>query len=660
MRDVSLFDSLIEEEYNGWRPKEPPQIASRGIKRIELDTETTGLRWFDGDLPIGISICLPDGTTQYLPWGHRGGNLDEAVVKRWAQRELRDLHITNQNVRFDIHQLYAWGVDLEAQNCTVSDTSHYAALLDDHRQAFNLDILATDFLGEGKLGKDLDKTRMASYHAGEVDAYARKDVELVHRLRHLMEPMLEEQDLGRVVALENAVIYPVCEMERNGAPMDHELLDRWLVESKQKYEQCLTDLSKMVGFVVDPKKPQRLWEHLNLPVEYLESGRASFTDAIVKAQAHHPAIALMRYAGKLASLRSKYLVKYKNSFDKNGIVRYALHQLRAQKDPNSDYKGEAGTVTGRFSSTAITDDVGLNIQQEMKASRQRAAFGFEEDDDSHDDELFIVRQLRIPPPGREWLSADADQMEYRIFTSYANNQKVIDAYRENPDIDFHDYMTERIRVYKPDIRRKKTKDLNFAYVYGAGLVKQALMMGDITAEEYNDIKERKDYSNPKLDGVREIRKIYAQELPEVESLLALASHIAKPKCDKNCYVRGSRELTPLHQYHEHKGYVRTILGRRSRFPKGSRLHKAFNSIDQGTGADIMKQKLVEVHRERKNTGFTLRYTVHDELDGDCPPGDDGAETQRRISEILNHQSFPELKVPITWSASRGRNWKECE
>ncbi len=661
MRNVSLFDSLEDERLNGpdgYKPSEPPQIASRGIKSIVLNFETTGLQWFAKDRPLSCAVRLPDGSLHYISWGHRAGNLDEATCKRWAQRELRDVHIDNINTRFDIHQAYAWGVDLENQNCTVHDVAHDAALLDDHRQRTSLDVLIPDYLGEVPMQR-LDESRMADYHAGEAAPRAMYNVQKVWELKQKFDVLIEKEDLGRVRKLEDDVIFPVCEMERNGAPIDVELLDRMLADSQKKYEECLWKLIKMVGFQVDPNRPehrQRLFNHLNIPLEYLPSGRASFTDEIVKAHSDHPAVALMRYAAKLSQLRSKYLVKYKKTVDSKGIIRYALHQLKAQKDPNSDYAGEAGTVTGRFSSTEISPGVGLNIQQEMKASKQRVAFGYDEKDTSHDDELFLVRQLRIPPEGRTWLSADAAQIEYRIFASYARNPKVLAAYAADPEIDFHDYMLERLKPYKPDLRRKNVKDLNFAYVYGAGLVKQALMLGHITAAEFAEIKRTKNYRHPKLAQTQEVRRIYKSEVPEVADLLERASFIAKPECDEDCFDKMTGRKTRLHDTEEHRGYVRTVLGRRSRFPKGQRLHKAFNSIDQGSAADIMKRKIVELHAERKWTGLTMRYTVHDEVDGDV--GD--AESARRVGEVLNRQSFPEIRVPILWEVSTGKNWKECE
>jgi len=670
MRSPSLFDDLEDERRatEGWVPDEPPQIASRGVKHIVLNFETTGLRWWDRDRPLAASVCFPDGTARYISWGHRGGNIAEETARRWAQRELRDLHIENINTRFDVHQGKTWGIDLEAQNCTVSDISHYAALLDDHRKTFSLDQLIRDLLGEEPMAR-LDESRMVDYHAEEAAPRAKYNAQIVRRLHEVMWPRIVAEDLERVVALESKVIYPVCEMERNGVPIDLELLDHYLKASKAAYERCLYDLIKLVGFQVDPGSPthrKRLFEHLKLPLSYLGSGRASFTDAITKEHEHIPAIALLRQATKIASIRSKYLLKYQKNADSNGIIRYALHQLRAQKDELSDYD-TGGTVTGRFSSSALTTDPdgGINIQQVMKASKQRVAFGYEEDDNSHDDEIYIIRRLHVPPSGRQWMASDAMQEEYRIFASYVGNPAILAAYRENPLMSFHKYMWARVKRFKPDQTYRQQKDLNFAYIYGAGMLKQALMLGHITKSEYDDIKKTRRYDrrydHPRLEETREVRRIYEQEIPEVKNLLALAAHIAKPVCDKDCFdPRNAALMRRLHDSEEHRGYVRTILGRRSRFPNGNRLHKAFNSIDQGSGADIMKQKIIELHEDRHRTGLTLRYTVHDELDGDIPQGADGEESLRLIHTVLNQQSFPQLKVPILWEVSSGPTWADCK
>lgn len=665
----SLFDSLhdsgdiLSTPRSSWVPEAPPCLD--GIQDLYVNFETNGLRWYHGDLPIALAIHCAKGSW-YLPWGHHGGgNLDEATVYRFAQTELKNKRLTNVNMKFDLHMSRGWGeklggggLDFEDMNCEVSDVAHYAALLDDHRHRFRVDELIPDYLGETPMPR-LDESRMESYHAGEAAPRSMYGVEVVARLKEVMWPELDKQDLQRVRALEDKVIYAVVEMEKNGAPIDEELLDVWLKKSQRQLEGYLMELSKALGWQCNPDSPidmQRAFQQLKLPIERTKGtitkpqGSPSFTDAILR-EIDHPTIKLARKAVKLASLRSKFLVNTKKVMSSGGILRFQLHQLRTAKDENSD-AGEAGTVTGRFSSAAfIRDQEGCNIQQRMKAAKQRLAFGYDEDDSSHDDEIFVVRKLHIASKGRQVIASDMDQCQYRIFASYAGNEKVIQAYRDNPDMSFHKFMWDLIKPYA-DLSYRQQKDLDFAFLFGAGVTKMGLMMNHITAGEFDEIRRTKAYDHPKLEKTKEVKRIFEREVPEVKDLLELSMHLAKPECDRRC-KRGDR----LHQTLAHRGYVRTALGRRMRFPDGNRLHKAFNGVDQGTEADYMKTKLVEVREAVRsgNLDLILRITNHDEIVGD---GD--AENARKLDEILNVQSFDMLKVPLTWSTGIGPNWAETK
>jgi|TARA_R110000824_G_scaffold1386_6_gene7053 DNA polymerase-1 len=619
----NLFDALSKEM--NWTPLPPPSLS--GISQLEFDCETDGLKWWEKDRPIGCSITLPQGvlpegnTALYLPWGHQGGgNLDEAVVKRWAKRELRNKHLTGLNIRFDIHQFREWGVDLEAQGCTFSDVGHYAALLDDHRKRLNLDSLVQDYLGIEKVGKELDATRMASYHAGEVAPRAEADVWQVRDLRAKMWPLLDEQELQRVRQLEDEIIPVVCEMEKNGTLIDQELLEKWIHDTEQDFERCLWKIHRETGLAIDPGRTsdkEKLFNRYHLRIERTPNGTPSFTDAILKAL-NHPVIETLRRAIKLKSLRSKYLLKYRDAVDSHGVLRYSLHQLRVEKDDT----GQAGTISGRFSSSAITRGVGVNIQQVMKVSKQMDSLG----------DKYLIRQLHVPESGL-WLSADAMQIEYRMFASYAGTPSVLKAYEKDPLLSFHKLIWEMIKPFKPDITYRQQKDLNFAKIYAAGIVKLARMLEFISEGEAEELRRtRASRGHPKLQQAVEVEGIYARELPEVAPLLRKASNLASER-----------------------GYVKTLLGRRMRFPHGHRLHKALNGIIQGGAADVNKKKLVELHQERKQTGFKMRFTVHDEVDGDIPD----MESASQVSQILDRQSFSTLRVPILWDVSTGKNWREC-
>jgi DNA polymerase-1 len=101
-----------------------------------------------------------------------------------------------------------------------------------------------------------------------------------------------------------------------------------------------------------------------------------------------------------------------------------------------------------------------------------------------------------------------------------------------------------------------------------------------------------------------------------------------------------------------RGWIKTYLCRRRRFTGGDeRWHVALNAVIQGTAADIMKLKLLEVYRERKALGLTLRFTVHDELDGDL----ESPDCVPKLQELLDSQVLP-LRVPILWKVATGESW----
>lgn len=629
---TSLFDSLSPERQLDWHPEAPPTLDDRW-RIIDIDFETSGLQWWNGDYIIGGAIGYMTDRgykSQYLPFKHKGGgNLPEPQVKSFFAG-LRGKHIRNLNTRFDIHHAYVWGVDFEAQGCTVTDVGHLAALLDDHRKTFNLNALATDYLGKEKIGKELNAAKMAEYHAGEVAPRAIGDVQLVHELYGVMFPQIQEQDLGPVLDLENRLIYVTCEMERNGAPIEVELLEQWITECEREYTECLWAIYRSTGLKVNPEssKDQKvLFEKLGIPLEHTKKGAPSFTDDILKV-IEHPTILLLRRAKKLSTLLSTYLHKYRKNVDSNGVLRYALHQLRAEKDELDS--GQAGTISGRYSSGEIQKGVGVNIQAVMKIEKQLTSYG----------EGFLIRRLHRPASGL-WLSADAEQIEYRIFAHHAKNEAILEAFQKNPRMSFHKFIHAMLLPKLPKLTYRRCKDVNFMNIYGGGVAKLAYMLGFITASQFTKLQDefraedgsvRIPKTHPLLKDALEIKQMYDREMPEVPELIELSKKIGASR-----------------------GYVKTILGRRTRFPQKQRLHKALNGVIQGSAADIMKQKLVELHAERKSTQFLLRYTVHDEVDGDIPD----QEHAKKVGEILDRQSFPSLRVPILWGVETGQNWMEC-
>lgn len=620
MVTMDLFSrSNLDARANiSWTPPAFPNL--RDADPLVVDVESTGLKWFAGDLPVGIAIGTLDGMSWYLPFAHAGGNLPEETVKEWLIDVLAGKNIIGHNIKFDCHMLREWGIDLEALGCHLWDTGHCIALLDDNkRRGFSLDELSKEHLEiEGKVEKTaftnqlIDIKRMATYHAGEIAPYARRDVFLTGELWNFFHPQIVGQDLSDVLQLESDIIFPICYMEDHPSRLDEEKLIRWDKESEADVYYLIKEVlsaSKLTRFNTGSSQDWRkLFRALDVPlpdvrtepsVKYPE-GQVSFAGDVVKT-VKHPIIQTAFQAKRLESMRNKYITAYlkrgERDRDGNLRIRTNFHQLRMD---------EGGTISGRFSSTQLDEETGANLQQVYAVGNQKAKFG--------EDFPYIIRELFISEPGEKWLSADAAQIEYRLFVHYARSPKLDKAYENDPEVNFHKLVMKMLSVFNDSIPYKHIKNINFAKLYGAGLKKIAEMCG------------------LSLEDAQKFIDLYEREIPESLSLMDLAQRIAK-----------------------NRGYILTILKRRARFPGAKRLHKAVNSLIQGSAADIMKRKIKEAYAIAKKLLITLQLTVHDELDGSCPSKEAGLE----LKKVLNEQTT-DTRIPILWTAALAENWAECE
>lgn len=577
----------------------PPDLAP--FPEIDVDFETDGVDPRTST-PCGAAVGTPTGTW-YVAWGHRGGgnSTDPETASRWL-RSLRGKRISNHTTKFEIHMSRRMNADLREGGTTFHDVSHSAALLDDHRKVFNLETLAQDELGEGKI-ELFSKENLAELPAGAVAGYAKRDVVLVRSLRNTYAPRLGAECLGKVSLLEDALIPAVVEMEANGMPLDMPLLERWEAESKKISEKIAWELYRLCGSTINPDASTdmtRLFIQCKEPIVRTETGAPSFTAPIVQAASErHPAIRLAWRLGKLNDLRNKYLTKYLNE-QVNGVLYPSLNQLRSD---------EGGTISGRFSC------VRPNLQQVLGKDKHTRMYGWLQE---YTDTDFLIKRLFVPAAGRLF-STDAKQLEYRIFAHYTGSKRLIDAYAADPETNFHKYVREEmLSKARPDITHTETKTANFLYIFGG---KEAALSRNLGVT---------------LEVAQEILEAYDRQFPEARTLFNKAMSIANER-----------------------GYVKTFLGRRSRFPASrgpfhrERIHKALNAVVQGTAADLVKLKMVRLYDERQTLGLTLRMMVHDAFVGDC---DD--EALPALKEALAVQEVA-LTVPVLYDSKLGSNWAEA-
>lgn len=592
-----------------------------------IDTETTGLRFWKDSI-FGVAVSLPDGRDFY--WDCR----DYPKVFDWLRDQLPHTKLSiGHNYKFDLTFFRRHGIWVPEG--TADCTMVRAALIDEHRLTYDLDSLGKDCVGVGKQvdlyeklaalfgGRPTKDAQMPNLHRAPVAlaaTYAKQDTRTTLKLWEWQRDEIEKQGLERVAQLERELTPVIVDIEWGGVRVDvtgaEKAADLIDIQSRLLQKQ----LNAIAGFEVNPNPSasiHKLFEPtqneagiwiLNdgTPAEKTEGGKASI-NADVLRDMKHPAAELILKLRKMIKVRDTFIRGHILSYHDNGLIHANYNQARSEND--------RGTVTGRLS-------VNSPALQQIPARDVDIAS--------------IVRSLFLPDDAQEWACWDWAQTDFRIMAHYVKNPVLLKAYRDDPNTDFHQLASELTGLpRKPRFAGDaNAKQINLGLVFGMGMGKLAWEMGlPYTLSEYRG----KAYMKPGPEAEAVFQR-YHEAIPGVQDMLKNASAVAKDR-----------------------GYVLTAMGRHIRFPGGRAVHKAGGLIFQGTAADMLKQKLIEVHKELKGTDSRLIASVHDEFGVSTPPGD--SALKRRVSEILvefDGVSTPiSLRVPITVDLGVGPNWFEA-
>ena len=224
--------------------------------------------------------------------------------------------------------------------------------------------------------------------------------------------------------------------------------------------------------------------------------------------------------------------------------------------------------------------------------------------DTMDNTQIAMRRLFIPRPNTYLVSFDYSQMEVRVFLSYVKNESIKSLLHKD-EVDFHSEAAKlafNVDEEHVDFKffRQMAKAITFGTIYGIGNKKLALQVG-ITPKEAGQYKKQ-----------------YFAGLPGSKEFF-------------NSVVRAV----------ETRGWIKNRYGRIYRVPtdKG---YKGVNYLVQGTSADILNERMIEVKKELENTNSKLLVQVHDEVICEIPH--DEIETSvPLIKETLKQNS---LGIPL--------------
>jgi DNA polymerase I-like protein with 3'-5' exonuclease and polymerase domains len=599
-----------------------PNIADRVIA---IDTETPDLNWHTGTKPFGISVSTDEGDHY---WDVR----KTPEVLGWLTRELPKVKLAVcHNAKFDIHMLANCGVTAEGKfDCTMTR----AALIDEHLMKYDLDYLGSKYVGVGKDtdiyeelaemfgGRPTKNAQVANFHRAPmylIGRYAMQDTNTTLKLWKWQQDAILKEGLGTVCEFERRLMVRLVKMEHNGVPVDVDAAERAMGDISVEIKSKQRELDSLAGFEVnfnpsgsitklfEPQQDDKGNWILNdgTIAEKTEGGKASI-NADVLRKMKHPAASLILRLRKLTRAKDVFLAKHVLGHQVDGRVYPTINQTK-----NDD---EAGTGTGRLSYT------GPALQQMSSRDKEMAA---------------IVRSVFIPEQGHKWLKMDWSQMDFRMFAHYLNDETILQKYRDNPDTDFHRVTSDitglpRSPRFSGDAN---SKQINLGMVFGMGKGKLAWEMGLPYTVEVRNGREM-FIPGPEAE---EVFNKYHSNIPGVAALLSSAANIAK-----------------------NRGYVRTVMDRHIHFPGGQFVHKAGGLIFQGSAADCMKQKIIEVGDFAEDNCGILLLSVHDELGISVPDDRDLADKFASLFCRFDGELTPfSFRVPIRCEWGLGDNWYQA-
>jgi len=600
--------------------------AAKGI--LAVDTETTGLHHIR-DKVVGFS-CSDGVHAWYVPVAHAVGvNIPGGVdtaTQFFKKLEALSIKLVFHNALFDLSFVYrSFGVLLTVAH----DTMAMAYVLGEVRKGLKPLVYRYFFyimtplkeLLEKEFGKKWKKEKktFADLLPAKALEYAAEDAYYTFYLAEMLLPKVKEEGADGVYRLEMEMIAPTLCLNFAGIRIDVPLLQAIAAQLNTINAARLKTIHQLASHEFSPASSKQLssvlFSQLGLPVQKRSKKTgAPSTDAetLEALSSLHPIVSLVAQWRSETKLVTSYAEKIPNSVEDNGKIYASFRSL--------------GSVSGRLTSSSLEahDRVkyGLNFQNIANKVVEIQYNGALKSVD--------VRRAFIPvDESMLWLKVDFSQVEYRIMASLAGEAVLIDGFKRG--VDYHT-QTASVFLGKPleeitKEERDKGKTFNFALSYGMAVYTMAKRLGVPEAEaqlKYNQFFER----TPKLLAFIEGCKEYVRE-----------HHLIRTFFGRIRYL--DLDMIPPQK-------------------KEAFLRKAFNTMIQGTAADVLKIATVRVHKAIKKFGLEcqLLLTEHDELDFQIKKAifDEAAATIKQAMEI----PVPKEWAPITVDIEAGPSWSSLQ
>lgn len=513
------------------------------------------------------------------------------------------------------------------------DTLMAAFIIDNRtKNSLSLDACAARELGI-EVVKGIGKA-VERHSFSDVANYAGIDAETTWNLYKVYEPKLKEYNLLTVWRLEMDLLLVLADMELTGAHMDeNELallskkLEKDLIEvTGNAYklagkEFALNSIPEKQALLFTPKSEGGRGIRPNTKIKIaltpkgLEASKkgeelttrhySTSAEALEYYREKDPLVAEILKYQDLNKIMTTYVTPYTGG----EITRTTAGKSKTSEKQSLLVNGKVhtnfkshGAETGRFSSS----------EPNLQNIPSDGTYGK------------LIRNLFIAPPGHKLVVADYSQIEPRIIASFSKDPEFVKNYLDGGDI----YTTIGDKM---GVNRKAGKVLVLAIAYGIGPEKIADQLG-CTVKEAHQLM---DLFN---DRFRDINRYRHQ-------LIRLAS-----------------QQRPL-------PYVSTVLGRRRYIPeilskdlgqKSRAERQAFNTVIQGSAADLIKLAMVRAHSCFVNEPtVNVILTVHDEL-VTVTPDALAEQVGEAIKESMEGVRLPDMVVPLIADMKIVEKWGQAK
>jgi len=594
---------------------------------IAIDTETTGT-YYPRDKAFSVSVSTKWSDTYIDFRSDRTGATDELLSAIARKRPIIAAH----NASFDVKMLSSAGYNI--QKSLFQCTMVRASLINEHestvfpwskqRGGYSLDYLSDKYLGTRKdedfhveaceyfglpdrTAKGRIMERISELPASLVGRYAKKDSRLAYDLWQWQQKEITLQGIQDIVSFEQKLFPVIVESEMRGIHVDkkeaYSAMDKLtvLIDKSQK------DLNKIVGHefnvnsspqvrdLFQPYQSEQQWYASDgTPLETTGAGKPSFGGLALHNMTHP-------VAASIVEIRS--LIKTRDTFLGSHIIG---HEYEGRVYPNiNQVKGEdGGTGTGRLS---YTDPAMQQIPTRNKTVAQ------------------IVKPCFKPPQGKVWLETDLASFEVRVFAHLvaAYNDNLVQAYKENPSLDFHQYVADETGLPRNATfsGEPNAKQLNLSMIFNQGRGATADKMG--MPWEWSEFMGKDGKSVRYQKAGKEANKIINKYHDRVQGVHMLA------------------ERAKL--YAEKQFVIKTAFGRRLRFPHGYKAYKASGILIQATSADINKRNWLVINEALGSDGHLI-LNMHDSYSMAVP--EDWKRYYRIVSEAISDTTDMNFRVPL--------------